>query len=149
MPKQADFEQIFSKRENILLAVILRRPNGQEVGISFPTEPSDELQVGHMHWKSGHVIVAHEHNPIVRKISTTQEVLFIRSGIVRVDLYVDSSHFECSRTLTEGDVIYLRAGGHGFEILEDADIVEVKQGPYKGEGEKTRFRPSDNPHWNA
>lgn len=149
MSKRANLEQIFSKRDRVLLAVILRRSDGREEGITFPTEPSDELQVGHMYWKSGHVIAAHEHNPLARKISTTQEVLFIRSGIVRVDLYVESTHFECSRTLHEGDVIYLRAGGHGFEILEDADIVEVKQGPYKGEGEKTRFHPTDNPHWSG
>jgi mannose-6-phosphate isomerase-like protein (cupin superfamily) len=81
-----------------------------------------------------------------RTIDSTQEVLFVRSGRVRVDLYDDAQSYQSSRVLTAGDVIFLASGGHGFEILEDADIVEVKQGPYRGEGEKTRFIPSNNPH---
>jgi mannose-6-phosphate isomerase-like protein (cupin superfamily) len=84
-----------------------------------------------------------------RTIDSTQEVLFIRSGRVRVDLYGEDRGYRSSLELGAGDVIFLASGGHGFEILDDADIVEVKQGPYKGEGEKTRFRPTDNPHWSA
>jgi mannose-6-phosphate isomerase-like protein (cupin superfamily) len=84
-----------------------------------------------------------------RTIDSTQEVLFIRSGRVRVDLYGEDRRYRSSLELGAGDVIFLASGGHGFEILDDADIVEVKQGPYKGEGEKTRFRPTDNPHWSG
>lgn len=29
--------------------------------------------------------------------------------------------------------------GHGFEILEETEMIEVKQGPYAGEQDKTRF----------
>ncbi len=35
----------------------------------------------------------------------------------------------------------LSAGGHGFEMLEDAEIIEVQQGPYCGDKDKTRFEP--------
>jgi hypothetical protein len=44
-----------------------------------------------------------------------------------------------SRILSAGDVILLAFGGHGFEMLEPTEIIEVKQGPYAGDQDKTRF----------
>jgi hypothetical protein len=38
-----------------------------------------------------------------------------------------------------GDVILLAYGGHGFEMLEPTEMIEVKQGPYAGDNDKTRF----------
>jgi len=37
-----------------------------------------------------------------------------------------------SAILNSGDTILLLRGGHGFNILEDSKIIEVKQGPYYG-----------------
>jgi len=130
------------------LALIIRAGFGQP-GINFVTDDESVHQLGVLKWPQGHLIDAHVHNPMVRTIDSTQEVLFIRSGRVRVDLYGDDQMYRSSLELGAGDVIFLASGGHGFEILEDADIVEVKQGPYRGEGEKTRFRPTDNPHWSS
>lgn len=31
------------------------------------------------------------------------------------------------------------SGGHGFEVIEDVETVEVKQGPFSGDNDKTRF----------
>ena len=118
-------------------------------GINFVTDDESVHQLGVLRWPQGHLIDAHVHNPLARTIDSTQEVLFIRSGRVRVYLYGDDQMYRSSLELGAGDVIFLASGGHGFEILEDADIVEVKQGPYRGEGEKTRFRPTDNPHWSS
>ena len=39
-----------------------------------------------------------------------------------------------------GDVVLLAFGGHGFEMLEPTEIIEVKQGPYAGEHDKTRLQ---------
>ena len=128
-----------------VLAIIIH-PVPREFGIEFVTSDDSVHQLGVLHWPAGHLIDAHVHNPMNRTIDSTQEVLFVRSGRVRVDLYDDAQSYQSSRVLTAGDVIFLASGGHGFEILEDADIVEVKQGPYRGEGEKTRFIPSNNPH---
>ena len=44
-----------------------------------------------------------------------------------------------SRILVAGDVVLLARGGHGFEMLEDSELIEVKQGPYAGDKDKTRF----------
>ena len=36
-------------------------------------------------------------------------------------------------------MILLSFGGHGFEMLEDSEIIEVKQGPFAGNIDKSRF----------
>jgi len=45
-------------------------------------------------------------------------------------------------------VILLAFGGHGFEMLAPTEMIEVKQGPYAGDADKTRFSPvsSDKLH---
>lgn len=87
----------------------------------------------------GYFIDPHVHNHIERKVKLTQEVLFIKSGKIRVDFFDDDKNYLESRILVKGDVILLAAGGHGFEMLEDSEIIEVKQGPYCGDQDKTRF----------
>ena len=141
-------EQVNDQETGAQLAIVIRAGFGQP-GINFVTRDDSVHQLGVLKWPKGHIIDAHVHNPISRTIDSTQEVLFIRSGRVRVDLYGEDRRYHSSLELGAGDVIFLASGGHGFAILDDADIVEVKQGPYKGEGEKTRFLPTDNPHWTA
>jgi hypothetical protein len=72
-------------------------------------------------------------------VQFTKEVLFIKSGSVRVDFYDDCQNYLESRVLNRGDVVLLAFGGHGFEMLEASEIIEVKQGPYAGDTDKTRF----------
>ena len=68
-------------------------------------------------------------------------MLFIKSGKVRADFYDDDQNYLESRVLNQGDVVLLAFGGHGFEMLEAGEIIEVKQGPYAGEEDKVRFPP--------
>ena len=69
----------------------------------------------------------------------TQEVLFIKKGVLRVDFYDEYEDYLESRDLHAGDMILLVSGGHGFQVLEEVEMVEVKQGPYAGENDKKRF----------
>jgi mannose-6-phosphate isomerase-like protein (cupin superfamily) len=69
----------------------------------------------------------------------TQEVLFIKRGKLRVDFYDKNQIYLESYVLETGDAILLASGGHGFEVLEEVEVIEVKQGPYCGENDKTRF----------
>ena len=85
------------------------------------------------------MIQPHIHNPVSREVRFTQEVLFIKKGRVRVDFYDTEEVYLESRVLEKGDVILLIQGGHGFEVLEDLEMIEVKQGPYVGEQDKTRI----------
>ena len=87
----------------------------------------------------GKLIQPHVHNSVPREVHYTQEVLFIRKGKLRVDFYSEEQEYLESRILGTGDVILLIEGGHGFEVLEALEMFEVKQGPYMGEMDKTRF----------
>lgn len=125
-----------------LLAIIVPR-EFREPGISFFTPNEFSQQLGFMRHSAGKIIEPHVHNPVRREVSYTQEVLLIRSGRLRVDFYDDDRHYLESRILRGGDVILLIRGGHGFEVLEDVEMIEVKQGPYLGDSDKTRFERVD------
>jgi len=120
------------------LALIIRR-SFEKDGIEFFTPGSYSQQIGYMKRAKGYAIPPHVHNPVVREVQYTKEVLFIKSGQVRVDFYSDEQEYLESTVLAAGDVILLAFGGHGFEMLEESEIIEVKQGPYAGESDKTRF----------
>lgn len=120
------------------LALILRRDFRAE-GITFLTADDYSQQLGYMNRPAGYVIPPHVHNPVAREVRFTKEVLLVRSGRVRVDFYSEAQVYIESTVLEAGDVILLAYGGHGFEMLEPTEMIEVKQGPYVGEQDKTRF----------
>lgn len=123
------------------LAFILRSDYKSE-GIEFFSPPDFSQQLGYMNRPAGYVIAPHDHNPVPRTINWTQEVLLIKSGVIRLDLYVpETREYLESYILRKGDVVLLAHGGHGFNIIEEAEIIEVKQGPYAGEADKSRFKP--------
>ena len=97
-----------------------------------------------MHHPAGKVISAHIHNLVHRNVVLTQEVLFIKKGKLRVDFYDDYEDYLESKILDEGDVILLVSGGHGFTVLEEVEMIEVKQGPYSGDADKKRFLGIDD-----
>ena len=121
-----------------LLALIVRREFA-EPGIHFFTPNELSQQLAFMRHPAGKVIGAHVHNPVTRMVAYTQETLFIRRGRLRVDFFDNDQTYLESRELRGGDVILLIQGGHGFEVLEDLEMFEVKQGPYAGDADKTRF----------
>ena len=133
-------KQISNKKK--LLAIIIDNKFKDE-GIKFFTPDEFSQQLGYMSHPKGYIISPHVHNHIPREVQFTNEVLFIRSGKVRVDFYDDNQNYLQSSILSQGDVILLASGGHGFEILEPAEIIEVKQGPYIGDQDKTRFKSID------
>lgn len=122
------------------LALILRCGFRKD-GIEFFTPDTYSQQIGYMNRPQDYVIPPHVHNPVAREVHFTKEVLFIKSGKVRVDFYDDEQNYLESHILYQGDVVLLAYGGHGFEMLEASEIIEVKQGPYAGDMDKTRFAP--------
>lgn len=129
-------ENICNKNET--LAIIIRQ-NFKKNGIEFFTPNNFSQQLGYMNRPAGYVIPPHVHNPVVREVQYTKEVLFIKTGRLRVDFYSEDQTYLESRILEAGDIILLAYGGHGFEMLESTEIIEVKQGPYAGDQDKTRF----------
>lgn len=129
-----DIIQIKNKTYAIIISCFFA-----ENGVHFVTPPDFSQQLAYMRHPKGKLIDPHIHNPLSREVFFTQEVLFIRKGRLRVDFYNDEHVYLESRELLAGDAILLAAGGHGFEVLEEVEMIEVKQGPYAGEADKTRF----------
>ena len=124
--------------ENELFAIVLRNDYNEE-GVTFFTENNLSQQLAFMKHKKGKTIQPHIHKPLKRIIEYTQEVLYIKKGVLRVDFYNSKKAFLKSINLFKGDTILLIKGGHGFEIIEDLEMIEVKQGPYAGDKDKIRF----------
>ena len=149
---KANFVKNLFMVENILnnektLAIIIRS-NYKKDGIEFFTPNDFSQQLGYMKHRRGHVINPHTHNIIPREVKLTQEVLYIKTGSVRVDFYDNNKNYLESRVLYTGDVILLADGGHGFEMLEETEMIEIKQGPYLEEEDKVRFEPTLNTNLN-
>lgn len=125
--------------ENNQLIAIIVSWRFNKPGTHFFTPDELSQQLAYMRHPAGKIIQPHVHNPVPRQVQYTQEVLIIKRGILRVDFYSDQQHYLESRVLSAGDVILLITGGHGFEVIEEVEMLEVKQGPYVGEQDKTRF----------
>ena len=136
------FEEIIHNNE--LLAIIVSSTFNKE-GIHFFTSNDLSQQLAYMKHPAGKLIDPHVHNPVKREVHYTQEVLFIRKGKLRVDFYDEKQTYIESRVLESGYVILLIKGGHGFKVLEEVEMFEVKQGPYAGDKDKTRFIGIDDP----
>lgn len=124
--------------DNQTIAIIVYRDYHVD-GIKFLSPADFSLQLGHMSRPAGYQVIPHIHNPVQRHTIGTQEVLFIKKGVVRVDFYALDQRYIESRQLTAGDLILLAGAGHGIEVLEDATIVEVKNGPFMEGADKGRF----------
>jgi hypothetical protein len=121
-----------------LIAVYIPSSHGK-LGVEFATDNNATMQVGVLVHPQNKIVAAHRHLPVQRESHITQEVLFVRKGVVRADLFNAKCDYLESILLKENDTLLLVSGGHGFEILEDADMVEVKTGPYKEDKDKERF----------
>jgi len=131
-------EQI--EHNGIIFAIIIRN-NYSKQGVTFCTPNEYSQQLAYMNHPKGKIIQAHIHNPVKREVLYTKEVLFIKKGKLKTNFYTDDKKFATSVILESGDCILLAYGGHGFECLDDVEMIEVKQGPYAGEQDKTRFEP--------
>jgi mannose-6-phosphate isomerase-like protein (cupin superfamily) len=139
MVSQLTLENVEEVRIDGELFAIILPASFDKRGIQFFTANELSQQLASMSYSPGKIIPAHTHNPVRREVSYTQEALFIRKGKIRVDFFSRELEYQRSRVLGPGDVILLISGGHGFEVLEELNMVEVKQGPYAGEIDKTRF----------
>lgn len=129
--------------ENKEYAIIIRKDYHSD-GIQFFTEGDYSQQMAYMHHPDGKIIEAHVHNHEMRNVVQTQEVLVIRAGRLRVDFYQQDRVYFGSKVVEEGDVLLLAYGGHGFEVLEEVEMIEIKQGPYLGDKDKVRFEGITN-----
>ena len=127
---RTSIQQVVHKKK--IFAIIVRK-NGQfkKKGVNFITKNKELFQLGFIRHKKKHKINPHYHIKKTCKISYFSEVLLIKKGILKVKFYDENNkNLRKDKILRKDDIILLLKGGHGFEVLEDVDIIEVKQGPY-------------------
>ena len=134
-------EKIFHKKK--IFALIVRRKFRKKSGSNFFTPKETTQQFGYMKHKKNYLIIPHKHNKRLTKILITTEVIILFKGILRVDFYNNKKKYLFSKKVYARDVIMLVNGGHGFKVLKDIEMIEVKQGPYSLSADKTKFNKVD------
>ena len=132
----AKVEEVRSGDE--LIAVIVPA-DFREPGVHFFTSKDVGQQLAYVQHEEGVVVDAHVHNEVERSIRRTCEAVFVKKGKLRVDFYTTDRKYLSSRVVEAGAAVLQVSGGHGFKVLDEAELVVVKQGPYAEEGDKTRF----------
>lgn len=135
--KQKGLEFCYNNDE--LYCIIVRDSFDSET-INFFTPDNFSQQLGYLPHKKNAIIKPHVHLYTKREVFYTQEVLFIKKGKVKVNFYDLDKKYAFSENIGQGDFILLCGGGHGFEIIEDACMIEIKQGPFLGKDDKLRFK---------
>jgi hypothetical protein len=120
-----------------LCLIIRKSPSPDKT--TFFTGGECNLQVGKIVYPKNGTIPRHDHKPIERQVSGTSEVLIVEKGRMIADIYTEARELHSSHEVGPGDVVVLLSGGHGFRLLEDAILIEVKQGPYSAQQDKERF----------
>ena len=124
---------------NGLMYALIMRSDYHNDGVNFLTNGDELLEFAYMSHPSGHKVVPHYHLPIKREIFGTQEIVYIKAGIVEFTFYDDNNKSVGSRLLRSGEWILLLKGGHGINVVEDSVIIEIKNGPYAGLNDKVKF----------
>ena len=106
---------------------------------TFLTPPEFKQQVGYIVYPAGGEIARHVHKALERHLVGTSEVIIVKKGRCLLDIYNDARELVATRELHPGDLMLMVGGGHGFRMLEDTVLLEIKQGPYPGVEEKERF----------
>jgi len=134
-------EKIIYKKK--MLALIVRGKYRKKKGITFFTEDESNQQFGYIKHKKDYIIKPHLHKKRSTKINYTSEVILMLKGILRVDFYNEKKKYLFSRVLKDKDIIMLVHGGHGFKVLKDSEMIEIKQGPYNLIKDKIKFDKVD------
>ena len=135
-------ENIIYKKK--LLALIVRGKYRNKKGITFFTPNESTQQFAYMKHKKKHIIKPHLHKRRLTKVFYTTEVILLLKGILRVDFYNQFKKYLFSKILKKQDIIMLVHGGHGFKILKDVEMIEIKQGPYNLIKDKMKFENVDD-----
>lgn len=122
--------EIIKDDNDDLIAIIYRDEDWQK-GLNFITPDNLFIQVGSWWYDKGKKLDSHKHLEYIRKANITQEMVYVKDGLMRVDLYSVNKVFIKSFELKKGDLSVLVSGGHGYEILEEnTKIIESKNGPF-------------------
>ena len=117
--------EVFYKGTQV--GILIRTIRKGSVAVTNGGEP---LQLVTLKHPKGSDIAAHTHAPRKRTVQKLQECLIVRKGRVRLDLYAPDGTLFTRVTLKAGDSFILQNGGYGIHLLEDSELLEVKNGPF-------------------
>tara|TARA_Y100000996_G_scaffold306987_1_gene243799 strand:+ start:207 stop:614 length:408 start_codon:yes stop_codon:yes gene_type:complete len=121
------------KDNGVVLARYIPASSAWENGLSFFSDDEDYIQVGTWGYDKPKELLAHTHNEVHRDVAWTQEVIFVKKGSIKAEIYDLSNKKVQDIICNVGDIIVLLRGAHGYHILEDdTQVLEVKNGPYVG-----------------
>ena len=121
------------KQGDLVLARHIPAEEAWGNGLKFFSPDGDYQQVGTWGYEQGKTLLAHTHNEVSREVLWTQEVLYVRSGRLKAEIFDTADKKVGEIEAGSGDVLILLRGGHGYEILEDnTQVLEIKNGPYVG-----------------
>ena len=126
--------EIIKDKSEILSIIIRKKFNNNKS--KFITPGNLDFQIGFLKKKEKSIINIHHHPDKTKKIKTTSEVLFIKKGKIKVSIFNLKGVLICNKILKTGDIIMLARCAHGFKILKDCEMIEVKQGPFKVNNKK-------------
>ena len=112
---------------NVLIAIKINKIKN---GVMSPTDPGEPLQIVTHKRSAGEITKPHAHAQKKRTTETLQECLVVIKGKIKIDFYGANKKFFKSIYLSSGETIIFISGGHGVHILEDSEIVEIKNGPF-------------------
>jgi hypothetical protein len=129
----------FAVKDDVLHAIVIRRENHGEKKYNFLTPNEFPFQLGVNYYAKGEKIKSHYHVPKTLTIDSVQEFIVINKGKVLISIYDKNLNKFYDTVMNAGDSVLLTAGGHGFEILDETTIVEIKQGPFTAGKDKVIF----------
>ena len=135
--KQNKNFQIYKHKGKVLAVVV--KNSFREKGMTFFTTDKFSQQLAYVAHPKGAIVKPHIHNRLKRIIFQTQESDIIKKGKAKVILYTETGKFFKTVILRAGDTILFASGGHGYKVLEDIELITVKQGPYSGNKDDKKY----------
>lgn len=110
-----------------------------DLGRTDLAHAGEGLQCAVIKFPAGKSFLAHRHLERPRTISITQEAWVIIKGAVKISYFDENETFLAEAILSAGDMSLTFRGGHGYAIVEDAEIYEFKLGPFSFVNDKEYF----------
>ena len=95
------------------------------------TDPKEFIQIVTLKHPQGTYLAAHYHRPRVRRSAKLQECMIVTKGKVKLDLYTLEKKAVKRVFLNAGQAFISLNCGLGLTVINDAEIIEVKNGPSK------------------
>jgi len=115
------------KHNRQVVGILIRKFNN---GVTPITKETESLQVLTLKHKKGVSVKPHTHVPKKRMTGSLQECLVVRKGKIKIDLYTTNKKLFASVFVKVGEAFLFVSGGHAVTVIEDAEIFEIKNGPF-------------------